>query len=75
LYLNESEDAPLKIADFGLSKMLYGDDNTATVCGTPGYCGKFKLPIYLHAVWANSLKLWALTHAHTISTHFFVLSM
>ena len=40
LYENKSEDAELKIADFGLSKMLYGDENTATVCGTPGYCGK-----------------------------------
>lgn len=42
LYLDETENAALKIADFGLSKMLYGDDNTATVCGTPGYCGKVK---------------------------------
>ncbi|XP_022780460.1 calcium/calmodulin-dependent protein kinase type IV-like [Stylophora pistillata] len=39
LYANKKEDSALKIADFGLSKMLYGEQcNTATVCGTPGYC-------------------------------------
>lgn len=46
LYADQSEQAALKIADFGLSKMLYGEQmNTATVCGTPGYCGKVKLPM------------------------------
>ena len=40
LYADKSETSDLKIADFGLSKMLYGEQcNTATVCGTPGYCG------------------------------------
>lgn len=36
------ENALLKIADFGLSKALYGEEQTSTVCGTPGYCGKVK---------------------------------
>jgi len=36
------ENASLKIADFGLSKALYGEEQTSTVCGTPGYCGKVK---------------------------------
>ncbi|KAK2552939.1 Calcium/calmodulin-dependent protein kinase type IV [Acropora cervicornis] len=36
--LDENGKEVLKIADFGLSKMLYGEENTSTVCGTPGYC-------------------------------------
>ncbi|KAM8960452.1 calcium/calmodulin-dependent protein kinase type IV-like [Pelodytes ibericus] len=38
LYADMSPDAILKIADFGLSKIV--DDQVAmkTVCGTPGYC-------------------------------------
>ncbi|XP_040277550.1 calcium/calmodulin-dependent protein kinase type IV isoform X1 [Bufo bufo] len=38
LYATPAPDAPLKIADFGLSKIV--DDQVAmkTVCGTPGYC-------------------------------------
>uniref|UniRef100_A0A1I8GVX7 Protein kinase domain-containing protein n=1 Tax=Macrostomum lignano TaxID=282301 RepID=A0A1I8GVX7_9PLAT len=38
LYENERDDACLKIADFGLSKIISQDVQTATVCGTPGYC-------------------------------------
>ncbi|XP_071794131.1 calcium/calmodulin-dependent protein kinase type IV-like [Asterias amurensis] len=38
LYADNSEDAPLKLADFGLSKMLSQDVQMQTVCGTPGYC-------------------------------------
>jgi len=40
LYADTTDACPLKIADFGLSKMLLGDFGTSTVCGTPGYCGK-----------------------------------
>ena len=39
LYADTTDSCPLKIADFGLSKMLLGDFGTSTVCGTPGYCG------------------------------------
>jgi len=43
LYADKADTAALKIADFGLSKMLYGEQgNTSTVCGTPGYCGKVR---------------------------------
>jgi len=56
LYLNESEDAPLKIADFGLSKMLYGDDNTATVCGTPGYCAP---EVLMGKAYGTQIDMWA----------------
>ncbi|KAM9386189.1 calcium/calmodulin-dependent protein kinase type IV-like [Pholidichthys leucotaenia] len=38
LYADLSLDAPLKIADFGLSKMVDDQVTMKTVCGTPGYC-------------------------------------
>uniref|UniRef100_A0A803V6E2 Protein kinase domain-containing protein n=1 Tax=Ficedula albicollis TaxID=59894 RepID=A0A803V6E2_FICAL len=40
LYADLSPDAPLKIGDFGLSKILDEQDTMKTVCGTPGYCGE-----------------------------------
>ncbi|KAM6945699.1 calcium/calmodulin-dependent protein kinase type IV [Aplochiton taeniatus] len=38
LYADLSLDAPLKIADFGLSKIIDEQVTMKTVCGTPGYC-------------------------------------
>ncbi|KAK0150576.1 Calcium/calmodulin-dependent protein kinase type IV [Merluccius polli] len=38
LYEDLSLDAPLKIADFGLSKIIDDQLPMKTVCGTPGYC-------------------------------------
>ncbi|XP_043909945.1 calcium/calmodulin-dependent protein kinase type IV-like isoform X2 [Protopterus annectens] len=38
LYADMSPDAPLKIADFGLSKIVDDQITMKTVCGTPGYC-------------------------------------
>jgi len=38
LYEDSREDAKLKLADFGLSKIIEQDVQTQTVCGTPGYC-------------------------------------
>ncbi|XP_016324055.1 calcium/calmodulin-dependent protein kinase type IV-like [Sinocyclocheilus anshuiensis] len=38
LYADLSIDAPLKIADFGLSKIIDEQVMMKTVCGTPGYC-------------------------------------
>lgn len=38
LYATRDEGSPLKLADFGLSKMLTNDLTMQTVCGTPGYC-------------------------------------
>uniref|UniRef100_A0A8C9XSZ5 Calcium/calmodulin-dependent protein kinase type IV n=1 Tax=Sander lucioperca TaxID=283035 RepID=A0A8C9XSZ5_SANLU len=38
LYADLSLDAPLKIADFGLSKIIDDQVTMKTVCGTPGYC-------------------------------------
>ncbi|XP_062412385.1 calcium/calmodulin-dependent protein kinase type IV [Sardina pilchardus] len=38
LYADMSLNAPLKIADFGLSKIIDEQVTMKTVCGTPGYC-------------------------------------
>lgn len=38
LYENNGDDARLKIADFGLSKIMEKEVMMNTVCGTPGYC-------------------------------------
>ncbi|KAL4227967.1 Calcium/calmodulin-dependent protein kinase type IV [Mactra antiquata] len=38
LYESLSSNAKLKIADFGLSKIVDSQVTTNTVCGTPGYC-------------------------------------
>ncbi|XP_078279703.1 calcium/calmodulin-dependent protein kinase type IV-like [Rhinoraja longicauda] len=38
LYADLSSAAPLKIADFGLSKIVNEQVTMKTVCGTPGYC-------------------------------------
>ncbi|NWY42471.1 KCC4 kinase, partial [Sylvia atricapilla] len=46
LYATPAPDAPLKIADFGLSKIVEDHVTMKTVCGTPGYCGM--LFCYLH---------------------------
>uniref|UniRef100_A0AAR2LT93 Protein kinase domain-containing protein n=1 Tax=Pygocentrus nattereri TaxID=42514 RepID=A0AAR2LT93_PYGNA len=40
LYATSAPDAPLKIADFGLSKIMDDQATMKTVCGTPGYCGE-----------------------------------
>jgi calcium/calmodulin-dependent protein kinase I len=37
LYSDPTDDASIKIADFGLAKILKEDDMMATQCGTPGY--------------------------------------
>ncbi|KAK3098938.1 hypothetical protein FSP39_024479 [Pinctada imbricata] len=38
LYEDLTEDSRLKVADFGLSKILDKEITMHTVCGTPGYC-------------------------------------
>jgi len=37
LYSSNAEDAPIKIADFGLARIMSGGDMMKTACGTPGY--------------------------------------
>ena len=43
LYSSREEDAEIKIADFGLAKLLKEADMMATACGTPGYVGELWL--------------------------------
>ena len=38
LYADPSDNSALKIADFGLGKLLTSEAQMHTVCGTPGYC-------------------------------------
>lgn len=44
LLATENDDAPIKIADFGLSK-IYSEEMMSTACGTPGYVGKYLLEL------------------------------
>lgn len=37
LYSNDTDDAVIKLADFGLAKIIKGEDMLKTACGTPGY--------------------------------------
>lgn len=57
LYANEDEEAPIKLADFGLSKMLTTDSkNMQTVCGTPGYCAP---EVLLGKSYGPAVDMWA----------------
>jgi hypothetical protein len=40
LYSSPDDDAEIKIADFGLAKLIRSADMMATACGTPGYVGE-----------------------------------
>jgi serine/threonine protein kinase len=37
LYASPADDAPIKVADFGLARVVSGKDMMKTACGTPGY--------------------------------------
>lgn len=37
LYASDAEDADIKVADFGLARVVSGKDLMKTACGTPGY--------------------------------------
>lgn len=37
LYASPADDAPIKVADFGLARIVSGKDMMKTACGTPGY--------------------------------------
>ena len=39
LLKSRDEDAPIKIADFGLSKIFAGGAPLTTICGSPQYVG------------------------------------
>lgn len=56
LYADLSPDAPLKIGDFGLSKIVDEQDTMKTVCGTPGYCA----PEVLHGCpYGPEVDMWS----------------
>lgn len=51
LYSSKAPDAEIKIADFGLAKLLKESDMMATACGTPGYVGRCCFfPFSLHPI-------------------------
>ncbi|XP_019393823.1 PREDICTED: calcium/calmodulin-dependent protein kinase type IV-like isoform X1 [Crocodylus porosus] len=56
LYADLSPNAPLKIGDFGLSKIVDEQDAMKTVCGTPGYCA----PEILHGCpYGPEVDMWS----------------
>ncbi|KAI8851492.1 kinase-like domain-containing protein [Chytridium lagenaria] len=57
LLLNEKEDSPVKITDFGLSKVAISDDFLQTACGTPGYVAPEVLRKTGHG---KPVDIWAL---------------
>jgi len=58
LYADSSEDSVLKLADFGLSKILDDTDRCMqTVCGTVGYCAP---EILSQEIYDSAVDLWSL---------------
>ncbi|ESO11375.1 hypothetical protein HELRODRAFT_194833 [Helobdella robusta] len=57
LYEDESDDAKLKIADFGLSKITEHNIQMQTICGTPGYCAPEVLKGHRYD---SSVDLWSI---------------
>ncbi|CAH2293021.1 Calcium calmodulin-dependent kinase type IV [Pelobates cultripes] len=56
LYAEKSPDSILKIADFGLSKIVDDQVSMKTVCGTPGYCA----PEILHgSPYGPEVDMWS----------------
>lgn len=56
LYADMSENAPLKLADFGLSKIIDQDVSMKTVCGTPGYCAP---EVLLGKPYSKAVDMWS----------------
>lgn len=59
LFADKSEDSPLLIADFGLSRIMQEDTfrMLTTTCGTPGYMAP---EIYLRAPYGKGVDIWAI---------------
>uniref|UniRef100_A0A8B9Q4Y6 Calcium/calmodulin dependent protein kinase IV n=1 Tax=Apteryx owenii TaxID=8824 RepID=A0A8B9Q4Y6_APTOW len=57
LYATPAPDAPLKIADFGLSKIVEDQVTMKTVCGTPGYCAP---EILRGCAYGPEVDMWSL---------------
>ncbi|XP_046862647.1 calcium/calmodulin-dependent protein kinase type IV-like [Xenia sp. Carnegie-2017] len=56
LYATERDDSALKLADFGLSKMLGNNVIMQTVCGTPGYCAP---EVLIGKNYGREVDMWA----------------
>ncbi|CAH1796944.1 unnamed protein product [Owenia fusiformis] len=56
LYENNADDSKLKIADFGLSKVVSAEVQMQTVCGTPGYCAP---EVLLGRKYTSAVDLWS----------------
>jgi len=60
LCATDADDAPVKIADFGLSKIVSDSDILATACGTPGYVApEVLLPKDEHG-YTTEVDLWSI---------------
>ncbi|NXD46014.1 KCC4 kinase, partial [Copsychus sechellarum] len=57
LYATPAPDAPLKIADFGLSKIVEDHVTMKTICGTPGYCAP---EILRGCAYGPEVDMWSL---------------
>ncbi|XP_070599035.1 calcium/calmodulin-dependent protein kinase type IV isoform X1 [Erythrolamprus reginae] len=57
LYATPAPDAPLKIADFGLSKIVADHVTMKTVCGTPGYCAP---EILRGCAYGSEVDMWSI---------------
>ncbi|XP_032069596.1 calcium/calmodulin-dependent protein kinase type IV [Thamnophis elegans] len=57
LYATQAPDAPLKIADFGLSKIVADHVTMKTVCGTPGYCAP---EILRGCAYGSEVDMWSI---------------
>ena len=66
LYSSEEDDAEIKIADFGLAKLLKESDMMATACGTPGYVGalaRLAAGAFVARVCVSACVVWRQPHA------------
>lgn len=57
LYASKSPDSDIKIADFGLAKLLKESDMMATACGTPGYVAP---EILQGGPYTDKVDIWSL---------------
>ncbi|KAJ0402365.1 hypothetical protein P43SY_004598 [Pythium insidiosum] len=57
LYADESENAKIKIADFGFAKLVTAETNMSTMCGTPGY---YAPEIVRKQPYDNKCDIWSL---------------
>jgi calcium/calmodulin-dependent protein kinase I len=57
LYADETEHSPLKLADFGLAKLLDASSLMHTACGTPGYVAP---EILENRPYGQEVDLWSL---------------